>query len=1020
MFNDITNQSLNKVSMSNAKAYPSVNSPNDGGFNSEENLRWITKKMTTKPFIIGQTDEDVNSSFGQTGAAGNGIYMKPGVFSVDGYMFKIANPENISFDAQSSDSSFMVFNTQNIQRFVHQLTNQGTDKQIVTDMSKFVFDEYNPEKSENVIQNWQTAYQNETCIGYIWNFYNGTYLDALTQTTIDSKNYIVYENNNIQIINTTIDFASDSVIDKIYTLISNNTIEIGQSFAIVQDSENVVIFYPIYFKDLKNWNSTTQSYTTEQQIQFIDIFGLTYGYQIQTAGSRSYPNTTNEFMDMTENKPFNSVNFTDCVLTTYPKKYYNCLDLYSEPESNYITTRNTSGDDVSTVAVGGNDPLLNIKYDGTNSLFTKIQYNNIGSYFSDISDVKGIYNTLNYYCINTTLLKTDSYANNLLSTYSKVLFMTSDGSLCPYGLKYTNQNGKLSYFNKSRTIESYLHFVKRYYLYVQNNNASPTEDEINAVTIYDITNLTAFNSANGFFQTCLAPAISVYLQIAYGSLLENVFLKDTNNTYSRIKAVGSGTTLYNNVHITHPSLISQDDNEFNTYLKYTYNAQTYDEENVTNTSTTTSIFTHKDINSDFDKTNNIVTKTTYSSISSPSFTYYSKLSSLSSNNVNEYNTAIKYNIDDPVNFLRNCVRPSGLSTYPTISNFKFYNINSNLNLDSGVYIYNPTISDRGVVLDSYLVPSKNYEMKSDFASPINALINDDLSAYFTCHTMVSVSGEEQVNSLINGICANWIQNCWSTNIPLTIQIHKDNLGYLRSVDLQNPGNYVGMDFEYKFPQDILDSDMYVSNMILSTTNVILDFDIETSTRNNDTTSDYVKHRREAFIHFDKLYGDNYISLEDFVDELVSNNSNVTKIENNITTIQSDITTLNQKVLENVKILDSFIWELGAEEQITIEAQSYTEHSVTLDIPEPSISSYNLGDIWATANRVQNIFSWSESDDFDPNIVIDTYFKLDHTTGSPNNKKLVIRVTNNGNSDVIYSSAKVLAIQCAIFTKETDN
>ena len=96
MFSDIKDQSLNKIPMSDAKAYPSVNSPNGGGFNSEENLRWLTKKLATKPFIVGANDDEVNNAFGSNGEAGDGIYTKPGMFSIDGYVFKFARPEEIS------------------------------------------------------------------------------------------------------------------------------------------------------------------------------------------------------------------------------------------------------------------------------------------------------------------------------------------------------------------------------------------------------------------------------------------------------------------------------------------------------------------------------------------------------------------------------------------------------------------------------------------------------------------------------------------------------------------------------------------------------------------------------------------------------------------------------------------------------------------------------------------------------------------------------------------------------------
>ena len=167
MFQDIQDQSLNKIPISNAKAFPSVNSPNDGGFNSEQNMRWMTKKLATKPFIVGANDEEINNSFGLDGEAGDGIYLKPGMFSTDGYVFKLAKPEEISFDATSS-SSFMMMNTQMIQRFVQELTNQGTNQAIVTDMTLFTFDDYNPAVTTDettLMANWKQEYENGYCFG---------------------------------------------------------------------------------------------------------------------------------------------------------------------------------------------------------------------------------------------------------------------------------------------------------------------------------------------------------------------------------------------------------------------------------------------------------------------------------------------------------------------------------------------------------------------------------------------------------------------------------------------------------------------------------------------------------------------------------------------------------------------------------------------------------------------------------------------------------------------------------------
>ena len=112
MFSDLTNTSNNAVSLNNVKAYPSVNSPNDGGFNSEGNLRWLAKRFNTKPFITGNSQSQIESSFTSDGGAGNGVYILPGMISLDGYTIKFSAQENLDFDDDTSQSRYTTLNTQ--------------------------------------------------------------------------------------------------------------------------------------------------------------------------------------------------------------------------------------------------------------------------------------------------------------------------------------------------------------------------------------------------------------------------------------------------------------------------------------------------------------------------------------------------------------------------------------------------------------------------------------------------------------------------------------------------------------------------------------------------------------------------------------------------------------------------------------------------------------------------------------------------------------------------------------------
>ena len=977
MFSDIKDQSLNKIPMSDAKAYPSVNSPNGGGFNSEENLRWLTKKLATKPFIVGANDDEVNNAFGSNGEAGDGIYIKPGMFSIDGYVFKFAEPEEISFD-NDGETTFMMMNTQMIQRFVQQLTNQGTSQTIVTDMTLFMFNDYNPSVTtdETTLKaNWKEAYENGDCVGYIWNYYNGDYKNELTV----SENKISYlTGDKIDYVNNS-ELYNNPTISSINTFLNGHSDLNGKPFAIPNNTTTATsyaIFYPLYFKDVKKWNKITSKYVVKQQLQFTDIFGLLfvyndgspnlglgYGEHCQT---RSYPVTTSVYMDMNENKPF--TNFDDCDALTYSQKYYDYTKLYNAETSLRPdpTTLGTDYPDYEDISVNSMPLPENIKNSNNQNIFTKVLINNNGNPTTSAQSIpenSTIRDTLSYYCL--TNLPTIPSG---MSVYN-VAFMTSDGSLCPNGLRYFDENGKLSFGTTgSGSIEGYLHFCKRWYLY---NNGQGTENEttINNVSVQTLLLNPAFIT---MYNTYIAPAISVYIQIIYSSIMENVFLNSANTDAKKIKAMGSGNALIDD------QVAGVTERNFYADFEYTYPQYVKNSNSFSNTQTIIQV--HRDINSDCEKSNRLVLGDAYIRVAdnqTPSnFCYYKKPDALIG-----HTERIPYFVDDPLNYLRKCVC-SSTYTEPKINGFTFYKINSNtFKLDSG-----SDITDNNyMMLDQYLMPANvgynNVAIKS------KVLEDGILCATFATHVMVSVGTGLQESSLINGLCAEWKQNCWFTEIPLTMRVDKDSLNYLKSKDFTDPNYYKGIIFEYKFPQDLLDTDLYLYNLVISTTNIISAYDLETCTRQEDTTSSKVKHRRESFIHFNKLYGDDYISLEDFVESIV--NQEILPVETNISNLTETVSTLSTDVSHCPKVLDRFSYSY----QGSIDANNYIETTRTLNIPD-LVSPYPVFPC-TFVSRLQ-----TNTNTFNDNIKIDTYIEQDESV-TPYTKTLYIRIVNTSNSQITF-------------------
>ena len=81
------------------KAYPSVNSTNGGQIHSEENVRWLTRQFTKKPFIIPYSDNEDFDEFWYEGASLNAGRSNGGMVNIDGYIINtVDNIEKTSFD----------------------------------------------------------------------------------------------------------------------------------------------------------------------------------------------------------------------------------------------------------------------------------------------------------------------------------------------------------------------------------------------------------------------------------------------------------------------------------------------------------------------------------------------------------------------------------------------------------------------------------------------------------------------------------------------------------------------------------------------------------------------------------------------------------------------------------------------------------------------------------------------------------------------------------------------------------
>lgn len=87
-----------KMVYNHVKSYPSINSSNNGHIHSEENVRWLSKQFTKKPFIIQYDDNDMDE-FYYEGASLNAGITNGGMVNIDGYIINTASDmTKLSFD----------------------------------------------------------------------------------------------------------------------------------------------------------------------------------------------------------------------------------------------------------------------------------------------------------------------------------------------------------------------------------------------------------------------------------------------------------------------------------------------------------------------------------------------------------------------------------------------------------------------------------------------------------------------------------------------------------------------------------------------------------------------------------------------------------------------------------------------------------------------------------------------------------------------------------------------------------
>lgn len=843
MFNDLIADNL--VGMSQVKASPSVNSPNDGDFNSEENARWATKKLTTKPFVVGQTEKEVaDNSFGNDmSVAGYSFYTGSALFSIDGYLFKLAAPGETSYDYPHVYGSGVGVDCAHVQNFVAGLTNYGKPDELQTDYNQFMFSEYDPTNgvTAELKQAWEDACDNETVLGYIKNVYKNTYFEALTLSP--SGNTVTYGKITIEC-----SLVSDPSDPDFFQGETEPLAKVRYDSGSV-DPTGVDIYYPIRLKKVKYYEETDKQYKFDYRLYFTDIFSLEHVFSVITSSTRLYPNTESIWANMGDNVPLSEIGFTDCDLTTYDGNIYDYVSTMYTVGNTY--QRKSLDTQVSTATSSFNiESLYDVYYiDNPDSTKDLMQYM---PQTVDVDKIPSIRNKVKYYCFKSS--EHDMFTQLGLSVYENgpkvpVAFMTSDGKLCPDGFYWGNNGGGI---NTTYPVEGYLHFIKRVYISIQSPAA--TEEDINNVTIQDLLNWTeSHNFGNGIsinfadFYNILYKHICIYMQVGYSSLMQKAVL--TNDVSSEsFKAFGCGNALAD---MSSSSIVRD---EFITYQNYNYNGYTNNNGTLEPSSFQYYIPHNRDYTSDSRK----FRIGTLSPASTNIFESYNYNPVISDTNISNFIILF----EDPINLIKRCTDESTATGFPIDSVYAYYNSSI-----TSIPVYS---NARKLILDEFLTPVIQNKPGN------GAVPATELCSYYVTNATIG-PGAKICSSFVNGFQYQVRKNSWVVYIPFAVSTRKDSLNYLSGKNYID-GKYNGLSFRFVLDNDFNQDDLVLFKYKGQSIPSVTSYGIETFNNGYNIKDTDIKTAREAFLHVSKVYdGDRELGMI------------ISDIENDITNIKTVIT-----------------------------------------------------------------------------------------------------------------------------------
>lgn len=505
IYQDFLNNKIVSLPINEVKANPSVYSPNGGGLNSEENLRWMVKRLTTKNYVVGNSVEEVNKSLNTT-ISKDSISLGDGIFSIDGYTFKLAESGHTSYDdSLNVNAENVSIDITDAKNFVMDITgtSKSVDKKLASNFEDFCFSNFLPTYVDYDETIWDKACNKlsdlkDRTVGYVRLTYEGDLTSDynLTITSDGQYEYITYGDTNIRISNIQID-TIESGGKVIPDAIKNTIITVGDPFAIKVDGDTLNIYYNIYYPVFvkKDVDSTVEE--VKMIVYFNDIYSLTYTHC--QSFEKHYSSPSDGFGSITtSNTKFypGAEQLTNIYI--YP-------DMYNDVHSQEYLQRKSS---LNNTIMG-----TEINFYGSTIL------SNFGLVMTQPLDIQELIsaaqatdNGHTYICLDIDDSKKQEVVYEGTTYYVPVAFLVDDGTLCTDGYVYLDETTEKS---TNLVVESYIHFLKRT-CYNSQYSDDPTKTPEN-ITVPEVCMWLQNNQS--LMDDYLNNPISYFLNLCYSSAL---------------------------------------------------------------------------------------------------------------------------------------------------------------------------------------------------------------------------------------------------------------------------------------------------------------------------------------------------------------------------------------------------------------------------------------------------------------------------------------------------------------------